>query len=259
MNGITDAINKLFGDIGGWSSYLLALVGLGTLTMAVLQTIKDTTPLRRWFQERQMSKWLKEHASVASKNLYVKVNIAAAERQLLVLATDGDARAFYDLEIEKLCGQWAAANQIIIDYPALYPDLAASVAARALKSDFDKLFARDLPDPLPPNVEARLDIEEQKRRSTGRQEFLDARSRVLHQIQRSVDSFQIDTAFRWKWQLQIASFGLSFLIAMIAMLIKSNWSMHELHLAMAIISAAIAGFLAPVARDLLAAIQKLRS
>src|ERR1700751_5796685 len=217
--GITEALRKLFNDIGGWSTYLTALVGLGTLTMAVLQTIKDTTPLRRWFQRMEMRAWLAEHSTIACKNLKADANPKIAEGDLLTLATDGSERAFYDLEIEKLCGQWNAANQIVLDSPHLYPDLFASVAARAQKADFEKLKERDFPDPLPPALEAALPLDAQEKRATRRQAFLDAHNSVAHQVQRSVDAFQICTSFRWKWHLQIASFVLSFLIAGIAMFV----------------------------------------
>lgn len=254
MNEITKALNDLFSAIvSGSRSYLLALVGLGTLTMAVLQTIKDTTPLRRWFQRMEMRHWLQEQAGIACKNLKASVDSNEAERQLILLATDGSEGAFYDLEIEKLCGQWNAANQIIIDYPELYPDLAASVAAWVSKVDYDKVLKGENLEALPPNAEAKLSIEHQRQRAAARQEFLDARNRVLHQIQRSVDSFQISTSFRWKWHLQIASFVVSFLFALFAMVIVGRFN-----LAVALLSAAVAGFLAPVSRDLLAAVRKLR-
>jgi hypothetical protein len=274
MNGMEQALKTLFGTFNGWGPYLLAVAGLGTITMAVLQAIKDITPVRRWFQRSRMRRWLREEARIARRKLQLPESpeesesrqtegppkkarfdpdAGEAEGELLILATNGDASAFYDLEIEKLCGQWNAAVQIVIDYPRYSPNLFACMAARAPQADCEKLYDPKIPPQLPLNTESKLTEEEQARRMALRQDFLDARTRVMHQIQRAVDSFQIATAFRWKWHFQIASFVLSFLLAMIAELISGNSAYGVIA-----VSAAMAGFLAPVARDLLAAIQKLR-
>jgi hypothetical protein len=254
---IQQALHKLFEAMNGsfWTTFLLSVAGLGTLTMAILQAIKQGIPIRRWFQKYQMANWLKLHASVAKQNLGLDPCWTKAEEQIILLSTDGDAGAFYDLEIEKLCGQWNAAIQIVIDSPATYLDFFSCVAARASKTDFDEVMRRALPEPSPVTAEAKPTPEEQISRLPRRQEFMDARYRVAHQVQRAVDSFQIKTSFRWKWMFQIASFALSFFLALSAMKIST----HDTHIGQTLIWAAVAGFLAPVARDLLAAIQKLNS
>jgi hypothetical protein len=263
-----DAFNNLFGIAGGWSSYFLAVAGLGVLTMAIIQTLKDITPIRRWYQAFQMRKWLVMHAKLADFNLHLDpdpLRAAKAEEQIIVLATDGDHRSFYDLEADKLCGQLNAAVQLVLDYPHLYPECLECIAARTTASDFEKLMRRDVPDPLPPDAEAQLSLKEQKERFDRRQSFSDARKRVTHQIQRAIDAFQINTSFRWKWMLQIASFLLTFSFAVIAVRLTKTVPKTDPPAPEAVVSvwvtfanAAMAGFLAPVARDLFAAIQKLR-
>ncbi len=254
---ISDALNRMFSAMNSnfWTTFLLAVAGLGTLTMAILQAIKDTTPLRQWFQKCQLSRWLELHAKVAQANHNGNPNYSSAMAQIVQLATDGDPDAFFNLEIEKMCGQWNSAIQIVLDSPHEYPDFFSCVAARALHADFDKVYGRKFPVPLLPNLEAQLDEATQVSRLAERQAFVDARTRVSHQVQRAVDSFQIVTSFRWKWSFQIASFLLSFGMATTAMKLSTS----EIHLSEAIIWGAVAGFLAPVARDLLAAIQKLRN
>jgi hypothetical protein len=253
MGQLITGVKSLISDINGLSGYLLAVAALGTLTMAVLQVIKDLTPARRWFQRYRMLNFLNEHVEVAAKNLGLKACAASAEKEILLLATDSDAGAFYSLEIEKLCGQWNAAVQIVIDSPKEYEDFFSCVAARASQKDFEIVLGRDFPETLPSHEEARLPLDEQKRRLDQRHLFVGARTRVTHQIQRAIDAFQIDTSFRWKWLLQLASFFISFLFALMA-LNRSLVSQGN-----ALVSAAIAGFLAPVARDLFATLQKLRS
>jgi hypothetical protein len=255
MDQINAALTGFFGQINGLVvPYLLAVAGLGTLTMAILQAIKDTTPVCRWYQRFRMLTFLKEHAALVTQKLNVNPDPLAAEWEILTLATDSDKNAFYNLEIEKLCGQWNAATKIAIDYPTLYPNFFACVAARASETDILIVMAHCLPDTMPPHAEANLDPEKQKRRMHQRQSFVDARTRVSNQVQRAVDSFQISATFRWQWLLRTASYILSFLFAVSAMEFKPC-----MRLTTAVVSAAIAGFLAPVARDLMASIQKLRS
>jgi hypothetical protein len=270
MDGITQALNSLLGKFNGWASYFLTVTALGTITMAVLQAIKDITPIRRWFQRFRMRAWLVSQARLAldepeeqnshnetknDQSISLATSLADdAEYELLLLATNGDACAFYDLEIEKLCGQWNAAIQIVIDFPSCFKNLFACMAARARKEDRGQLLRPDLPIQLHPASESAQDVETQAERMNRRQTFLDARNRVMHQIQRAVDSFQIATAFRWKWHFQVASFLISFGLAVAAETISSSDNYK-----VALVSAAMAGFLAPIARDLLAAVQKLRA
>jgi hypothetical protein len=88
---------------------------------------------------------------------------------------------------------------------------------------------------------------------------VDARTRITHQFQRAVDGFQIRTSFRWKWWLQLLSLALSGALTAFAMALSLPTGRHTLGTAGAIgLGALLSGFLAPVARDLTAAIQRLR-
>jgi hypothetical protein len=277
--GITNALQSLFTQFNGWTTYLLTVAGLGTLTMAILQAVKDMTPARSWFQRWCMRTWMLQQARFAiyksvsnqpevdndettgprAKNDETKQDLAAqsladtAKRQLLLLATNGDASAFFDLEIEKLCGQWNTALQIVIDYPKYYPELFNCMAALATRKDCKNLLKPNVPPQTYPETEHHHDEAEQARRVGLRQAFLDSRIRVMHQIQRAVDSFQITTSFRWKWHLQLASFVVSVGLAMAAEIMLKADTYR-----VAFVSSLIAGFLAPIARDLLAAVQQLR-
>jgi hypothetical protein len=255
---MTTALNSLFSIAGGWGPYLLAVAGLGTLTMAILQVLKDTTPIRRWFFKREMEHWLADQARAATTELdkagnSVKVCGCDAEGVLLKLAADSDSQAFYSLEIEKLCGQWSAAAQIVAEYPTLYQNLFRCLAAQAAVTDQTILLNHDVPEIMSPHVEAQLAAEDQKLRTERKQRFADARNRVIHQIQRGIDSFQIRVAFRWQWRLRVVSFILSYALAVAALIVSGDKSIGPI-----LVGAAIAGFLAPVARDLLAALQSLR-
>jgi hypothetical protein len=248
-----DALTGIFAEVQDWTPYLLASAGLGTLTMALLQAFKEITPVRRLYQQFRMKNWLKDHAIRASTVHGISVDDKLAEDQLLQLAADGDCNAFYALEIEKLCGQWNAALQVVADYPDVYGALFACMTAQATKQDYILVNGHVVPDPLPPVIEAQLPSHEQTKRLHRRQAFLEAKGRIAHQMQRAVDGFQIAASYQWKWSFQVASYAINFVIVGIGLAIAHTWSPAS------IIGAAAAGFIAPVARDLLAAIQKLRA
>jgi hypothetical protein len=262
------------------TQYLLAFAAVGALTMAIIQTIKELTPARAWFHRREMKRWLaageetRTQISGAAGGKRARRTGGAADagvdrlmlsnpfsgeasetsgaelcrRQLIMLATAGNAAALYALEIEKLAGQLNAAAALVADNPRKYPDLLRCLARHADKSDVEHLVENDPPEP-----DAKSD--KQHREAVNR--YLDRKVRVTHHIQRNIDGFQIATHYRWSWVLQLCSFGLSFVIAMVAVAYSVGrnvldpatfWSSLPLAL--------VAGFLAPIARDLVAIIRK---
>jgi hypothetical protein len=247
-----DALTGIFKTVADWAPYLLAAAGLGTLTMALLQAVKEITPIRRVFQKAALHAWLIRHAQQAQVRHNYRVCPMDAKRELIQLVADDKEDAFFDLEIEKLCGQWSSALQILTDYADEYGKIYGCMAAYASQKDFKLVFERVVPPALPPHIEGALPENKQEERLHGRQTFLEAKNRVAHQMKRAIDAFQIETSYRWKWHFQIASYVINFGIVGIALLLGPAWSGPS------ILGAAVAGFIAPVARDLLAAVQKLR-
>lgn len=104
---------------------VLPLSGIGALSMALIQTAKNMLPLRRWFQRYRIEHWLRDRASrfnSAEPKPPRPIDLSAAQKDLVHLATAGDSDAFYDLPIEQLCGQINASTQLMLDYPALHWD-----------------------------------------------------------------------------------------------------------------------------------------
>jgi hypothetical protein len=226
---------------GHWTSYVFALSVIGGITMALLQTIKDLFPVRQWFQRYALQKWMEEgKAEAQAKRPDKAVSSANAHADLLILAVDGNASALYDLQIEQLCGQFTAAIQIALEFPGPHFDLLAITASKSSPEDIDLLLTAP---PSPPTSQ-----------------FVDARTRVTHQVQRAIDAFQISAGFRWKWILQMASLALSSALAGIALYFGGTTVQPNVHLSVFSVafSALLAGFLAPVAKDLLAVLQKAR-
>jgi hypothetical protein len=266
MNAIASSISSFFtGSTQDLTGFLLALAVIGTATMALIQAVKDVTPMRNWYQRWRLRRWLAEgidearerHASLVAKSNGApstsgpadSLNLDDVEADLVRLAVDGDRDALYDLAIEQLCGQVNAGLQLVIDYPTAHRALLLVAGSQANTEDLTVLLEADRTQ-----FDPRNDDPEQVR---ARQEFADARNQVSHQLQRAVDGFQIAASYRWKWILQLLSFAVSAILAAAALSLGSPAAQYRT--ATVVFTAILAGFLAPVARDLTAAIQKLRT
>ena len=220
-----------------------AMAAIGVLSMAILQTLKDMLPVRNRFQQWWLKRWFIDRAAKAKAIGVVEPNIIKAEKDLVRLATAGDRAAFYDLAIEQMCGQMNAAAQVVLEYPADHDDLLRCLAALADKNDLDVLLDKTVREKVAPKTQAQVD----------------ARTRVIHQVQRSIDGFQISAGFRWKWILQVVSFAISFALIFVGFSMHAGADGLRLdHVGSYILAGLLGGFLAPVARDLVAALQKLR-
>jgi hypothetical protein len=143
-----------------------------------------------------------------------------------------------------------AAAQMVLDFPWLHPQLFHCLAAQASAEDLDRLMKA-----RPPAQGSRP-----APGADDKAALIDARNRVTHQVQRSLDGLMIAVGFRWKFWLQIASFVVSALIVWIGLLlfVEEPIAVFTRHLPLYAVLAVLGGFLAPVARDLVAALQQIR-
>lgn len=254
MRDIASAIQNFFGQGQDLGAYLAAMAAIGVATMALIQAAKDVFPLRRWYQRARLWNWVNQGANDAESRFARlladtadnHVETVRAWNDLIALSVDGDENALLDLSVEQLCGQMSAAFQMVLDYPRQYRDLLLVAGSVANPDDINEILNTDRSTiargegPVSP---------EQIRWS-------DARNRVTHQLQRAVDGFQIATGYRWKFWMQISSFVVSAALAAIAVQTKGNGIIA--HVGVIAFTAVLAGFLAPVARDLAVTIQRLR-
>lgn len=229
-----------------------AAAALGALSMAVLQTLKDLLPVRQIFHRKRINAWLEKHAKESPHK--VKANATQAENDLILLATAGDVDAFYDLPLEQLCGQMNSALQVALDFPEKYGNLLWCVAHLCDEKDRNLLapVRKELKELL---EKARKDLKPEERDVVD--EYAAARSRVAHQMQRAIDGLQIAEGFRWKQRMQWMAILLSIMFAMVAyaMAAEGAWAGD---MGRAIVLGILAGFLAPVSRDLVAALERFR-
>ena len=229
MNYTTTALNGLidFAE-GGPLEYFLAVAALGVLTMSLLQAAKNLFPLRRAYHKYVLRNWLRRHPCPC------KAEHENLQKVLLELAADGNEQALYEAETEEFCKNLAAVGQLAVDFPGHddLGDLLKVMTSRRVYADIEVLR-----DP-----------------KTTAEERLDARDRVRQHLAQSLNAFRLSTAASWQWIMHIAAFVISFVLACAAVVVSEKVS-----LSVAFTSSLLAAFLAPVARDIAAGIQKLRT
>lgn len=227
-----------------------ALAAVGIVTMALIQTVKDAAPVRRWFQRRWVRNWLARQWAKDRPTQAPPDGADKAGADLVRLATGGDDKALFDLPIEQLCAQMNAASLIVLDYPWRHAELLHCLAAGVNPDDVRALIA------------ARVIAEKPRSQQTAEDQktlldIADPRNRVAHQIQRNIDALQIAAGFRWKLGMQIASIVIS------AGLVVTGLQLYGVatpvrNTPFYILAGVLSGFVAPVARDLVATLQQLR-
>lgn len=233
---------------------LTATLTIGLLSMATIQILKDTLPIRRMFQRRWLRQWLYEHSRRLKEvnSSKPEFDISKAEAQLIGLATDGDSSALYSLPIEQLCGQLNAAAQAVLEQPELNEDLLLHLASNAGRDDIQ--FVLNCSRFYRNQTGVRLEGEARAHFST----CVDARNRVAYQVQRAIDSLQLSVSNYWKLFFQVCSIVLSGTFALVGLSLFGEpggpWRQVGITFAIAILG----GFVAPVAHDVIAGLQSLR-
>ena len=242
---LADSIAK---EIG---SYLAALVGIGALSMAVVQTIKELTAIRGWFHQRRFDRWFADCGRRACLNAE---SVLQARTTLIDLATAGDSKALFDLDVDRMAGQLAAAATVVIDYPGQHPETLQCLAVSANPADITAVLEASTPG------RELLDRPSRDKAARGRhQAAADSKARLAHQVLRNIDGFQISTGFRWKWALQLVSFGVSYALTLVGLLLTPiQPDGAPLNLITSIPLAFAAGVFAPIARDLLTTVTSAR-
>ena len=248
---MTQIFKNISDGIAGMSTTALVFAGAlaiaGTIAMAILQLIKELTPVRRWYQRWWLDRWFTDRAEKftieASRSdafplisVRLPVSAATARSTLIELATGGEENAFYDLAIEQVVAQMNAAAQIALEYPQLYFPLLAVLSQGASVGDVALVVGSAESSSSAP---------------------LDARNRIGHRIQRNLDGIQIALGNRWKLWMQTTSIILTIVfveLAIVTNVKERTWGT----LVVGVILGIVGGYLAPVTRDLVATLQSLR-
>lgn len=276
MAGLTQLTNAV-------ERWAVPLAAIGTVSMALIQAVKNATPVRNWFQRLRLRKWLMasirgNYGGSRSVRLFRGMKesvryfrgserqerrerldlLRKVEQDLISLATSGDMDAFYDLPIEGLCDQIRKIMSVVLDYPNSHELLLRCLARGVSSSDLDRVFGEYKATVLD---DADQSVSDEK---AAFREFAAAKGRILIQTRCSVDAIQTSIGFRWKFWLQLVSMILSAILGIVALNLGAiNAGKGDLkespELWTSLLIGLLAGFIAPVARDLVAGIEKWRS
>lgn len=171
--------------------------------------------------------------------------------------------ALFELETDRLMGQVQDAADLAVNNPSLYPDLFAFLTRGALADDVAN-WKEDVK-----SVVSSLNASDQQRK-----EVADRFTRLKQIVRRQLDSYQIVTAMRWREWNQFAAVIVGAVLLFIAQVFalgqgaNGTWSSevfqrlftdHPLLWAKLILISVFGGMLAPVAKDLVDALRKVKS
>jgi hypothetical protein len=223
-------------------SYLESVVIIGLLAMVVIQMVRDFFPIRRGFQGAWIRKWIKRRLPADDGEAAWRV-----ERDLMLCAGETDGTYLYNLRVEQLCGQFNVALQAAMENPRAHEGLIRVFARTASDHDLET-FLR-----LRPSLAVRDNMPDDERRTI--EDYAQARNHVAHHVERAVDGLQIAMGARWKLLLQITSISLCLIFASVG--VGKYWNENPHRAAIdALAVGLIAGYLAPVAKDILARVQQ---
>ena len=229
--------------------FAITIAVIAVFSTAFIQMVKDLLPVRRWFQQSFVRRWLGGRATKPSQRQSTNPDVGEAEKDLIHLATGGDVAAFYNLEAEQLCGQINSAAQIALAYAGRHDNLLRCLAPEAAPADIQSVVSA-------PEFAAGDRVQLTSEQNKAVTALLDARNRVAHQVQRGIDALQISMSFRWKMILQIAVYIICFVVPLGGVFWINSAGRHKIF--DAIITGILAGFLSPIVRDLMAVLDRLR-
>jgi hypothetical protein len=172
--------------------------------------------------------------------------------------------ALFELEVDRLMGQIQDAADVALNNPKLYPDLFRFLTRSALPDDVTN-WVTEVGE-----LVASRDTDDRKRK-----EISDRFTRLKQTVRRHLDSFQIVTAMRWReWnQLAAVLIGAALLLSAQVLALAhdaeghwktwadftSEFSGHPLLWLKIIFVSLFGGMLAPVAKDLVDALRKVKA
>lgn len=252
---------------------------IGVLSMALIQTLRGLVPLRGRFHETEIRRWLARGWSAEGRLVApappgdssprgLSDGREAREKRrppvdgmishLVELAVMLRREELFDLRIEKLCGQIGAAVELVVDRPVsdIDQDLLRSLAGRKHADEYlsalsgesmqDNASGNKAGGSAPPRKDHPLETDADR---------VMLRHQVEQRIRRNIDGLQISVGVRWRRQLR----GLAIVVSSVLALGLLGPPQLEVAWFLSIaMTSLIAGYIASVARDLTAVIERWR-
>ena len=242
-------------------SYAVTLAAISALAMALIELVKALFSARDRFHKWRLCQWIGQKSP--------ETNAARVYESLIQLTTgemptegkkaamDGGiewrpwvisyGNALFALSLEKMMGQIQDAADTAMVNPILYPELYAFLTRGARPDDIAnwQKWAQE------PPVRSADKPEDAKKQA-------ETYARLRQVIRRRLDAFQVTSAYQWETVNQMASIILGAVILFSSLLYLTKGS-NEPHVSVLLLASAIGGIMAPVAKDLVAALKKARA
>ena len=255
---------------------VFTVIAIGFLAMALIQALRSILPLRGWFHENRIRRWLFETEKTILEWKTSTRTLSSSERKeaerraakqadsdidgLLRFANASDRSAFFNAPIEQVCGQLSAVAEFL---------LSESLTESASQKDISEEILGGPAYLLTVLAGPRgsIDAVTSLRAGFGKGRDRDAepRSRLGYHIQRNIDQLQISIASHWQRLLRGAAMAVSFVIAFTVLSQSGpdisnavgtlDWP-HKVGIALMV--GLTSGYLASVLRDGVAVIERLR-
>jgi hypothetical protein len=175
--------------------------------------------------------------------------------------------ALFSLPLEKMMGQIQDAADTAVSHPAIYPFLYSFLVAGAGRADTDRWFDTAVSGTAISNVDS-SDPQFAAKRNENRM-LTDAYSRLTKFVRHRLDSFQLVTGYTWREANQFWAVCVGFVMMLVALITLEQGELDQLQSAgnwpaltgelLAIACASlIGGVLAPIAKDLVSALGRVR-
>jgi len=267
--------------------YLTPLIAIGAFSMAFIELWKKLLDKRTKFQARRWVDWMARNAAASNSDanrgeqaltqlLQLTTGVSpeegsAAARELLqrrglpggYIRNRNPAHAVFALELERMMGSIQEASDLVLANPPQYESLYRVLTVGGHRSDIERWF-RDGPSAL---LNAANLPEDKQKEEVKRQSELIARLRQT--VKGKLDGFQLYAADSWANWNQLAA-NITGIVVMLISLMFARWAaeagghitwaalFNSFSLSMIPISL-VGGILAPVAKDLVTALQKVKN
>ena len=268
------AIDQLVGFI---LRYAITLAAISALSMALIEMLKALLSWRDRFHKRWVRGWV-QSVSVPGQ-AFERINLpcpdgdAAFHERVytqLIRRTTGETvdpaamarpiewtpwvispgNALFALELEKMMGQIQDAADTALGHPHVYAELYLLLSAGADLDDIANWFHWAQQPPVRTANDAALAKSQ-----------ADTYARLRQFIRRRLDAFQLTAGYQWQTGNQVASvlLGAVLLFGSLMSLARINPPQSLLGWVGLVFASLIGGIMAPVAKDLVIALKRIRS
>lgn len=233
---VTSANNDILATIG-------TLAALGAVAMALVQIVKELTPMRTILQRRWLVAWLDKdwcHGDKLAESLDLPPQAQTLIDSMADVTAGGEAHSLYELAGDQMMQQMLRSAPVILDNPRRYCRLLVRLTRGLAKEDLSCIMH------APHDGGA------------ASEQYYDARARALRRIERNLDGAALVLTSKWRFWMHCSALAATLVVVSFALWldgISLDWEMCGTVLVIVVLG----GYFAPVTKDLLTALRELRS